>query len=75
MLLPYLDINGYEMKPEQKPIFLREVKKAQSMERVARYVQCRRKTIKGLIWIGNCECCKWFGGHVEYRGINCNVKQ
>lgn len=73
--MPYLDKDGREMKPEDKPVFLRDETKAQSYARVARYVQCRRETVQGLIWIGHCENCPHFGGHVKYKGINCNVKQ
>lgn len=75
MFQPYLDKNGLEMQPEQKPVFMREPTKAMSDTRIAKYVQCAKETVQGLIWIGHCENCEHFGGHVKYRGINCNVKQ
>lgn len=74
MLLPYLDKDGHEMRPEDKPVFLRNETKAQSYARVARYVQCRRADIQGLIWIGHCEKCQNFKGHVKYKGVKCAIK-
>lgn len=72
MVQQYLDINGYPMSPECKPIFLREIPKAGSMQRVARYIVCRETGM--LKWIGHCEGCKWFKGHVKYTGVNCSFK-
>lgn len=74
MLLPYLDKDGREMRPEIKPVFLRDETKAQSYARVARYVECKRKDIQGLIWIGHCENCPNFQGHKKYNGVNCALK-
>lgn len=76
MLVPYRDLEGYVIKPSEKPIF---DKNRQEMGwnpriRFAKYVQCQRADIQGLIWIGHCEDCKYFGGHVKYQGIKCNVK-
>lgn len=76
MFQPYLDKDGRKMQPESKPFFLHDDQtKAQSYMRVAHYVQCRRETVQGLIWIGHCEKCTHFGGHVKYKGINCNINQ
>lgn len=72
MLLPYLDKDGYEMMPEKRPVFIRQEGKAQSFVRVAKYVQC--EMIKGLRWIGKCEECNFFNGHVKYHGVNCALK-
>ena len=74
MLQRYLDKDGEEMKPQDKPIFVREPTKKQQLTRIARYVRCNRETVQGLIWIGHCEDCEFFGGHVRYKGIICNVK-
>lgn len=74
MLLPYLDKDGREMRPEDKPVFLHDETKAQSYARVARYVQCGRADIQGLIWIGHCEECQNFKGHIKYNGVECAIK-
>lgn len=73
MLLPYLDKDGYEMKPENKPVFLRETTKAQSYARVAKYVSC--PLTGGMKWIGHCEECKKFKGHKKYKGVKCAAVQ
>ena len=74
MLQIYLDKDGKEMSPQDKPIFVREPTKQQQLARVVRYVRCNREAVQGLIWIGHCEDCPHFGGHVKYKGIICNVK-
>lgn len=74
MLQGYLDKDGEEMKPQDKPIFVREPTKKQQLARIARYVRCNQEAVQRLIWIGHCEDCKFFGGHVRYKGIICNVK-
>lgn len=74
MITPYLDKEGREMRPDKKPVFVRDGEKAQSYARVACYVQCERPDIQGLIWIGNCEKCKHFKGHKMYHGVNCAIK-
>lgn len=72
MVLEYLDKHGYPFKPTQKPVFLRDEGKAASMARVARYITC--PLTKGLKWIGHCEACKEFKGHVKYTGVECAAK-
>lgn len=74
MLQIYLDKDGEEMRSQDKPIFVRKPTKQQQLARIARYVRCNRETVQGLIWIGHCEDCPHFGGHVKYKGIICNVK-
>ena len=72
MITQYLNKDGYPMEPEEKPIFLRYETKAQSYARVARYVVCPQTNM--LKWIGHCEDCKEFRGHVKYNGVNCAIK-
>lgn len=72
MVQQYLDKDGYPMDVERKPIFLRDVSKARSLQRVARYITCRETGM--LKWIGHCEDCKWFKGHVKYKGVKCSFK-
>ena len=72
MIVQYLDKDGYQINPEEKPIFLRDYKKAPSMARVARYIRCPETTM--LKWIGHCEDCKWFKNHVKYKGVKCSYK-
>lgn len=74
MLQSYLNKDGEEMKPQDEPIFVRKPTKKQQLAVIARYVRCNRETVQGLIWIGYCEDCEFFGGHVRYKGIICNVK-
>jgi hypothetical protein len=71
--MTYLDKDGREMQPAKRPIFVREPSTAMSFIRIAKYVRCNKESVLGLIWIGNCEGCKFFGGHVKYKGIICNV--
>ena len=73
MVQQYLDKDGYPMDEEQKPIFLRDVSKAKSLQRVARYIICRETGM--LKWIGHCEDCQWFKGHVKYKGVECSYKK
>ena len=73
MVRQYLDKDGYPMKPEGKPIFLRDEKKAPSTQRVARYITCPETGM--LKWIGHCEDCKEFKGHVKYEGVKCSYKK
>lgn len=73
MVLQYLDKDGYPMSRESKPIFLREVPKAGSMQRIARYITCPETGM--LKWIGHCEDCKEFKGHVKYTGVKCSYKK
>lgn len=72
MVLQYLNKDGYPMSEELKPIFLRKIPKAGSLQRVARYIVCPETGI--LKWIGHCENCQWFRGHVKYKGVNCSYK-
>lgn len=72
MVLQYLNKDGYPMSEELKPIFLREAPKAGSMQRVARYITCPETGM--LKWIGHCEDCKEFKGHVKYTGVKCSHK-
>ena len=77
MLTQYLDKDGREIRPEYKPVFVRNERGEQddaTIRHSVRYVRCERKDIKGLIWVGHCEECELFGGHVRYKGIICNVK-
>ena len=73
MIVQYLDKDGYPMSSELKPIFLRKVPKAESMQRVARYITCPETGM--LKWIGYCEDCKELKGHVKYNGVNCSYKK
>ena len=73
MVQQYLDKYGYPMSPECKPIFLRDAPKAESMQRVARYIVCRETGM--LKWIAHCESCKWFKGHVKYKGVKCSFNK
>lgn len=70
MIQQYLNKDGYPMSPECKPIFLRKIPKAASLQRVARYITCPETGM--LKWIGHCENCQWFRGHVKYNGVNCS---
>lgn len=75
MLQSYLDKDGEEIRPQDKPIFVRKpTKKQRMLKRMAKYVRCNRETVQGLIWIGHCEDCELFGGHVQHKGIICNIK-
>ncbi len=72
MVLQYLDKDGYPMSRELKPIFFRKIPKVGSIQRVARYIQCPETGM--LKWIGHCEDCKEFKGHVRYTGVECSYK-
>lgn len=73
MLMPYLDKDGREMQPSERPRFVRNPSTSMNFIRLAKYVRCNAENVQGLIWIGNCENCKFFGGHIKYKGIICNV--
>lgn len=68
-ILEYRDQQGYIMDESCKPVFLADAKKAQSMQRIARYVYCPES--EGLIYIGKCEKCNLFCGHEQYNGVKC----
>lgn len=72
MVLEYLNKDGCPFGKDRKPVFLREIPKAASMSRVARYVTC--PLTKGLKWIGHCEACENFVNHVKYTGVECAAK-
>lgn len=73
MVQQYLDKDGYPMDEERKPIFLRDLSKAKSLQRVARYIVCRETGM--LKWIGHCEDCQWFKCHVKYKGVECSFNK
>jgi hypothetical protein len=75
MLIPYLDKDGYLITADKKPVFVRNFSRGISCIRAAKYVRCKKEKVQGLIWIGHCEKCEYFGGHVRYKGIKCNVKK
>ena len=78
MLTQYLDKDGREISPEYKPVFVQNENGEQddvTIRHSARYVQCERKDIKGLIWVGHCEECEHFRGHIKFNGVNCAIKK
>lgn len=72
MVLTYLDKDGYEISPSEKPVFIRKLTEGRAFVRVVKYVRCPKTT--GLIWIGHCEKCECFEGHEKYHGVQCAAK-
>lgn len=71
-LIPYRNTEGYLMRGFA--IFRRdEPCKNIELGYAAKYVFCPERN--GLIWIGHCEGCEHFAGHVENKGVNCKSRK
>lgn len=75
-VIPYRNTNGYILKRCLQPVF-----SATTAKRKGHFVRVAAELIlcpqsESLLWIGHCETCDFFLGHVKYCGIRCkNLKQ
>lgn len=70
----YRNTEGYIIDPQMKPRFDRKMDEENMrgswLRCAAKYALCPETG--SLKWLGHCEDCELFGGHIKHVGISCN---